>query len=140
MRSYPANSPQAAGRLLALTIISDGNVAPSELTAMHASRILEHVALEDHEFDAVLHDLCNDLVATARHGAVQIEADLIDCLLEEIDAADLRRKMLQAMWHLADADGWLADSEAVLLNRAAIVWGAESNFATRPGLRTQHNG
>jgi hypothetical protein len=27
MRSYPANSPQA-GRLLALTIISDGKIAP----------------------------------------------------------------------------------------------------------------
>ena len=31
MRSYPKNSPRAAGRLLALTMIVDGNVALSEL-------------------------------------------------------------------------------------------------------------
>lgn len=132
MRSYPANSPQAAGRLLALTIISDGNIAPSELSAMHKSRILEHVSLESHAFDALLHDLCDDLIATTRNGAVHLEPDMIDCLLDEIDAVDLRRTLLQAMWRLADADGWLADPEAVLLNRAAIVWGAESQFAARP--------
>jgi hypothetical protein len=34
------------------------------------------------------------------------------------------------MWRLADADGWLADAEAVVLNRAAIRWGAEHGFVT----------
>jgi len=130
MRTYPTNSALAAGRVLALTMISDGNVALSELKAIYRSHILEHVGLKDEDFDAVLHDLCHDLLLTARHGAVQIDPDLIDCFLDEIDEPVLRRKMLQAMWQLADADGWLADSEAVVLNRAAIRWGAESNFVT----------
>jgi len=57
---------------------------------------------------------------------------LHDALLDEIHDPALRRTLLRAMWQLADADGWLADAEAVLLNRAAIRWGAESNFTTVP--------
>ena len=130
MRSYPKNSPGAAGRLLALTMISDGNVALSEIRAVYRSRILEHIGLDDDEFDAVLHELCNDLLATAHHGTIQIDETLIDALLDEIEAPELRRNLLRTMWRLADADGWLADSEAVVLNRAAIRWDAESGFVT----------
>ena len=130
MRSYPKNSPRAAGRLLALTMISDGNVALSEIKAVYRSRILEHIGLDDGEFDAVLHELCNDLLATARHGTIHVDETLIDAFLDEIEAPELRRNLLRTMWRLADADGWLADSEAVVLNRAAIRWGAESGFVT----------
>jgi uncharacterized tellurite resistance protein B-like protein len=131
MRTYPTNSPAAAGRLLALTMISDGNVAASEFKAIYRSRILEHVSLGNEEFDTVLHELCNDLLQTAHHGNVQIDVELIDHLLDEIRSTELRRKLLQAMWKLADADGWLADAEAVVLNRASIRWGAESNFLSK---------
>lgn len=131
MRSYPKNSPRAAGRLLALTMIVDGNVAPSELKAIYRSRILEHIDLDDDEFDAVLHELCNDLLATARHDTVEVDTDTIDAFLDDVDSPELRRNLLRAMWKLADADGWLADSEAIVLNRAAVRWGAETGFVTR---------
>ena len=128
MRSYSINSPQAAGRLLAITLISDGNMAPSELTAMYQSRILQHVGLDKLEFQLVLEDLCNDLLTTTRDGVVQLEPDVIDQILLEIAHPDLRCKLLQAMWQIAEADGWLANGEAVLLNQANITWGAETNF------------
>jgi uncharacterized tellurite resistance protein B-like protein len=131
MRSYPKNSPRAAGRLLALTMIVDGNVALSELKAIYRSRILEHIDLDDDEFDAVLHELCNDLLATARHDTVEVDTDTIDAFLDDVDSPELRRNLLRAMWKLADADGWLADSEAIVLNRAAVRWGAETGFVTR---------
>lgn len=128
MRTYPTNSAHAAGRILALTIISDGNVAPDELEALYRSRILQHVSLGELEFREVLHGLCNDLLATTRHGIVNLDPELIDRLLEEIEDGGLRRKLLQAMWKIADADDWLSDGEAVLLSRASITWAAETNF------------
>jgi uncharacterized tellurite resistance protein B-like protein len=129
MRSYPVDSPEAAGRLLALTIVSDGNLAPSEVAAMHQSRILEHVALDEHQFQQLLQDLCHDMLATsACNGVVNIKPELIDRLLGEIARPDLRRKMFEAMWKIADADGWLADAEAVLLSRASTLWSAETDF------------
>jgi uncharacterized tellurite resistance protein B-like protein len=62
---------------------------------------------------------------------VQLDPAQIDKLLAEIDEPDLRRRLLQALWQIADADGWLADAEAVLLARAGTVWSAEANFTDR---------
>ena len=70
------------------------------------------------------------MLTTAHHGAVQVDAATIDAFLDDVESPELRRNLLGAMWRLADADGWLADAEAVVLNRAAIRWGAESGFVT----------
>ncbi|WP_300754005.1 TerB family tellurite resistance protein [Janthinobacterium sp.] len=130
MRTYAVNSPQAAGRLLALMMIVDGNLASAELQALQRSKILEHIDMDVPEFQRLLQELCDDmLTATATlHGAVQLSNPVIDSLLAEIADPDLRRKLLHAMWKIADADGWLADGEAVLLTRASNAWSAETNF------------
>jgi uncharacterized tellurite resistance protein B-like protein len=128
MRTYEVNSPQAAGRILALMMIVDGNLAGTELQAMHRSKILEHIALEPGEFQLLLQNLCDDMLTSTVHGAVQLSNGVIDSLLDEISDPDLRRKLLQAMWKIADADDWLADGEAVLLARASAAWSAETNF------------
>lgn len=131
MRSYAINSTHAAGRILALTMVVDGNLAPSELAAMDRTRILEHITLDQQAFQQLLQELCDDLLTGAVQGVAQIDVRLIDALLMEIEDPDLRRQLLQAMWSIADADGWLADGEAVLLARASVLWGAETGFSTR---------
>ncbi|MBC7684231.1 MAG: TerB family tellurite resistance protein [Bdellovibrionales bacterium] len=133
MRHYANNSPHAAGRLLALTMVVDGNLAESELSALHRSRILKYVELDQPTFQELLHELCEDLLTcSVRAGQLQLDPGIIDGLLREIDNPDLRRRLLQAMWSIADADGWLADGEAVLLARASVVWAAETHFVNRP--------
>ena len=136
MRSYAHNSPHAAGRILALTMVVDGNLAPSELEALHRTRILEHVDLDAGQFQELLQELCDDLLTGASHGVVQLDTKLIDNVLGEIEDPDLRRTLLKAMWNIADADDWLADGEAVLLARAGALWGAETGFSTRGLLRS----
>lgn len=128
MRAYPIDSPRAAGRVLALMMVVDGNLAQSELAAMDRSRILRHVDLDEEAFQELMQDLCQDLLTSASHGIVRLDAGLIDEVLKEIADPDLRRRLLSAMWQIADADGWLADGEAVLLTRASAKWGAETNF------------
>jgi uncharacterized tellurite resistance protein B-like protein len=129
MRSYSVDSPHAAGRILALTMIVDGNLAGSELAALDRSKILEHIDLDQAQFQRLLQDLCDDLLTSTSHGAIQLDNALIDGLLEEIAHPDLRRSLLRAMWRIADADDWLADAEAVLLTRASNAWSAEANFS-----------
>lgn len=128
MRTYATNSPHAAGRLLALTMVVDGNVDPTELAALDHSRILAQVGLDREDFQTLLRDLCEDLLAGAVHGMVQLDNVHLDLVLNEIVDPKQRRNLLQAMWKIADADGWLADGEAVLLARAGLVWGAEKGF------------
>ncbi|MES2756923.1 MAG: TerB family tellurite resistance protein [Pseudomonadota bacterium] len=131
MRSYISNSAQAAGRLLALTMVVDGHLSHSELVALDRTRILKYVEIDHDAFQQLLQELCDDLLTGAVFGVVQLETRLMDEILLEIEQPDLRRKLLQAMWNIVDADGFLADGEAVLLSRASIVWGAETGFSTR---------
>ncbi len=128
MRSYPKNSPQAAGRLLAVMMVVDGNLATSELQALDRSKIFDHIDLEIGQFQRLLQDLCDDMQSSTVHGSVQLSNTVIDSLLEEIDDTDLRRKLLQTMWKIADADDWLADGEAVLLARAGTAWSSQTHL------------
>ena len=129
MRAYTVDSPHAAGRILALTMMIDGNLAGSELAALDRSKILEHIQIDQASFMQFLQDLCNDLATSTPRGVITIDDALIDSLLEEIKSPELRRTLLRAMWCIVDADGWLADSEARLLTRASNAWSAETNFS-----------
>ncbi len=128
MRTYQVNSPQAAGRVLALAMVVDGNLDAAELRALERSKVLDYLGLDPLSFQQLLQELFDDMLVSVTRGAVQLDRSLIDSLLAEIVEPDLRRKLLRAMWSIADADDWLADAEAVLLARAAQVWHAETNF------------
>ena len=128
MRAYPTDSPDAAGRILALTMIVDGKLAVSELAALDSSKILDHIDIDLARFQRMLQDLCDDLLAAQSDDAVQLDDAAIDRVLAEIAHPDLRRQLLDAMWRIADADDLLADAEAVLLTRASHAWSAERNF------------
>ncbi|WP_317200980.1 TerB family tellurite resistance protein [Janthinobacterium sp.] len=134
MRHYPTNSPQAAGRILALSMLVDGHLAPVELEALENSQLLELLDIDKAMFQDLLQELCYDMLnTTGVQGAAGFDRALIDSLLDEIKEPELRRKLLRAMWSITDADGWLADAEAELLARACVLWAAESSFIDRAG-------
>jgi uncharacterized tellurite resistance protein B-like protein len=127
MRSYPIDSPKAVSRLLALTMIVDGHLAPSELKAMHRSGILQHVAIDEDEFDDVVRDLCEDLLATAARrcsAEVEIDARLLDALLDEVEDTALRLSLMRAMLEIVHADSVLDVRETLLIERAFKAWSA----------------
>ncbi|MFC0170553.1 TerB family tellurite resistance protein [Pseudoduganella danionis] len=129
MRHYETDSASAAGRILALCMVVDGNLAPAELRALQRTRLLEFIDIDIDTFHDLLSDLCHDMLSTSvKHEHVVLDIATIDALLGEIRAPELRRELLRAMWIIADADGVLADAEARLLARACTVWSAESRF------------
>lgn len=129
MRHYEENTASAAGRIVALAMVVDGALAPSELRALTRTRLLEHIDIDIDTFHGLLEDLCNDLLTSSvKQGHVELAPATIDSLLGEVTDPDLRRRLLRAMWAIADADGVLADAEATLLARACAMWSAESRF------------
>jgi uncharacterized tellurite resistance protein B-like protein len=129
MRHYETDSASAAGRIVALCMVVDGNMAPSELQALQRSRLLDYIDISVDDFHALVTELCEDMLSTSvKHEHVVLDESTIDALLDEIRAPELRRELLRAMWKIADADGVLADAEAKLLSRACTVWAAESRF------------
>ena len=129
MRHYETDSASAAGRILALSMVVDGNLAPAELHALQRSRLLEYIHIDIDTFHDLMSDLCHDMLSTSvKHEHVVLDNATIDALLGEIHDPELRRELLRAMWNIADADGVLADAEARLLARACATWSAESRF------------
>lgn len=128
MRSYPKNSPEAAARIVALTLISDGQLKKAELAILESSNAHERLGLRSDQLRAVVHDLCADLLARARvHGETDclIDAALIDTLLTDVDAVALRRTVLRMCLQVIHADGHVHDGESIVLLALLDQWGLD---------------
>lgn len=127
MRIYATDSPRAVSRLLALAMIVDGHLAPAELKAMRHSGVLQGVGIGEDDFDDVVQELCEDLLATAHQrgaGEVEIDAKLLDGLLHDVEDPALRMGTMKAMLDIVHADTVLDGRETLLIQRAFKAWGA----------------
>ena len=126
MRPYPRNSPQAAARIVALTLLADGQLQRAELSSLEALDGAARLGLRRYELHAVVHDFCADLVddaRAARDDDCRITPALIELLLSDIDDPSLQRKVLALCAGVARADGRLDDGESIVLDAAIEQWG-----------------
>lgn len=125
MRNYPRNSPQAAARLVSLALLADGHLDRAELEALQRTGACRDLGLSDEEFNAVLHDFCEDLLATSAHtwgAACLLDAETLDALMAEVDDPALRSRVLRLCAEVVHADRHVADGEALMLRTALDRW------------------
>jgi uncharacterized tellurite resistance protein B-like protein len=126
MRSYPSNSPQAAARILALTLLSDGHLCTAELRQLHALDAAERLGLTPHELQAIVHAFCEDLLGTADHGwgaACHVDPGTLDAILAEVEDPRLRLTLLELCLSVVQADEHVADGESTVLAALVERWG-----------------
>jgi len=125
MRHYPRNSPQAAARVLALTMIADGNVSGSEIDAVRQFGIEVGFGLPAGSLGDVLKALCEDLLqGAASTGSLTccIDDAMVESLLRDVDDPDMQRRVVAAVCAAAEADGHLADGEMKVLGAIRRCW------------------
>ena len=128
MRTYPANSPQAAGRVLALLLLADGNVCASEIGALTRLGAEPRLGLPDGGLSLLLRDLCEDLMmGTAQSGPLieQLDGTTLRSLMAEVTDPHLRHQVLTLAQAAAQADDHLAEGEAFVLAAACRYWSPE---------------
>lgn len=138
MRTYPTDSPKAVCRLLALAMIVDGNLAPSELRALRHSGILQRIGVDEAVFDEVVQEVCEDLLATAERrcaSEVEIDSRMLDALLDDIRDPALQLALMKAMLDIVHADEVLDGRESLLIQRGFKAWGAPPALPARAGTR-----
>lgn len=141
MRSYPTNSPQAAARIVALTLLADGHLARSELDALERFGAHEQLGLDREDLHAVLHGFCEDLLHSAHLSwdeACRVDPRTLAQLMAEVDDPALRRKVLRLCLQVVQADDHVADGEAIVLGTALEQWGLQHEMfaeaaAAQPG-------
>jgi uncharacterized tellurite resistance protein B-like protein len=125
MRTYPVNSPQAAARIVALTLLADGHLDKAELDRLERLDVHRALGLAPRELHAILHALCDDLLATtyqAWGGVCRIDQEALETVLAEIDDPVLRLKVLQLCVEAVEADDHIAEGESLILSAAAKQW------------------
>ena len=124
MRNYPRNSPEAAARIVALVLVSDGHACRSELDVVDRANVVVELGLGPDAFRNVLRTLCEDLLIGACSGSMLsgIDAEGLRSLMAEVDDETLQRKVLNLSMAVAAADAHLAEGEAVVLDAARQHW------------------
>jgi len=127
MRSYPRNSPEAAARIVALTLLADGHLSRSELDLLERRKAAHVLGLANDGLHLVLHTLCEDLLAGADQNwadACKVDPDTLTQLLNEVDDAALQLKVMRLCVDVANADQHVAEGESVVLSAVLDHWGA----------------
>lgn len=125
MHSYPRNSPQAAIRIVALTLLADGHVNASELAGLQRLADAGRFGAQPPDVSGVVRDTVLDLLATggaAWSGGDHLHADMVEGLLSEIDDPGLRRDVLALCHTAATADRHISDGEKAFLAVVADRW------------------
>lgn len=123
MRSYPTNSPEAMARLLAMTVVADGELDNCELERLKELQVFSMLGIDSEGFYRVLLDLCRDLAGggSGEHVALLAPARLQQ-LAAELTDGELRRVVLSAMLVTAKADGEVSGGEQALLRFLLEQW------------------
>lgn len=125
MRTYQTNSPEAAGRVLAMALMSDGHCSAVELETLKHVKAAERLGLSPEQLNEVINHFAQDMWACTPGELVtfdRIDTPTRDALLGEITDTYLQAE-LQALTHeLVVADGHLANGEAVLVDTLWSRW------------------
>ena len=125
MRSYPRNSPEAAARIVALVLISDGHACRSEIEALEQRQVEPELGLAPGSFAQMVRTLCEDLLMGAYGGGSMmggVDDATLESLLAEVDDPGLQAKVLKLASASAAADNHLADAEALVMATARRRW------------------
>ena len=125
MRSYPQNSPEAAGRIVALVLLADGHVCSSEIEVLRQLDAGRTLGLPPDGLQRLLQQLSEDLIdGLCATGSLLSSLDeaTLRALLREVDAPELQREVLRLVHAAVAADRHLAEAEQVVIEAARRYW------------------
>lgn len=135
MRSYPANSPQAAARIVVLTVLADGDIGDAEIEWLDRLAVHEQFGLARHELHALPDTFCEDLLSSDQlkcADACPVDECTLADLMGEIQDPTLRLKLLRLCVELAEADAHVAVGESIVLVAAVEHWGLHYEMVRSP--------
>lgn len=134
MRKYAQNSPQAAARIIGLTLIADGDVGQAELAMLDELEVHQQLGLTRDALHAVIDTFCEDLLSSKQLNwadTCPVDEYTLTELMAELDDPDLRRKVLGFCVRLAEADDKVAEGESLVLNAAVGQWSLHHQMLMR---------
>ncbi len=128
MQTFDNNSPHAAARIVALTLVADGHIGEAELQRLDDLRVHEQLNLSLDEMHAVMKDFCQDMLGSPQlnwSDVCPLDEREIASLMGQITQPPLRQRVLHVCVQVAEAAGHVAEGESIVLNAAVEHWGLQ---------------
>ena len=128
MRHYTPDSPQAAARIIALTVVADGDIKSAELELLDRLGIDAKLGLGRQALHGVLDTFCEDLLSSHQltwADACPVDEATLAQLMAEIESPALRKQLLRLCIDIAESDAHVAEGESIVLNAAVAHWGLQ---------------
>jgi hypothetical protein len=125
MRTYPYDSPQAAGRIVAVALLADGHLGSAELDALQRARLSEKLGLRAGEFELIMQGLCEDLMTVTFldwRDICPVKSGAVRQLAAELRDQQLRLEVLSLCRIAVEGDHHLSHGESAALSALADVW------------------
>lgn len=125
MRHYQCNSPEAAGRILAACLLSDGNLSVTELEALDRCGMERRLLLNRHRLLSIVQTLCEDLTPCGYlnwSDVCQIDPATLVSLAADVQDRQLRRDIMELCSEAVMADPGHCDREAAFLGVLRDAW------------------
>jgi tellurite resistance protein len=108
-----------------MTSLADGNLCAQEQALFERLEVALQLGLVPADFQRVLRETCEDLLSTVHSSWSQscnVGQIPLQALMADIDDPALQQRLLGLCRAVAEADGHVADGEAVLLDIAFQQW------------------
>ena len=139
MHSYPVDSSQAAARIIALTVVADGDISDAEIESLDRLAVHEQLGLPRHELHALLDTFCEELLSSDQlkwAGPCPVDERTLAELMGEIRDPALRLKLLRLCVELAESDANVAEGESIVLIAAVEHWGLHFEMVRSPSSKS----
>lgn len=126
MRSYLVDSPQAAARIVALTVLADGDIGEAEIELLDRLSAHQQLGLARQELLDVIDRFCEDLLSSGQLAwadACPVDERTLNDLMAEVQDPSLRRRVLRLCVQLAEVDARVDPGESIVLGAAVEHWG-----------------
>lgn len=123
-RTFERNALRAQRRLVALCMLADGRMHPSEVDLLCGPTVPKRLFASETQFIEALTEFCADVGRMPVRGDhYALSYDYVERLLIEVNDPAQRRATLNLMFDVIRCDGRLDRHEAALMWRALDAWG-----------------
>ena len=125
MHNYRRNSPEAAARIVALVLISDGNASKSEFEVLNGLGGVRDLGLDPKDMPCIVQTLCEDLLMEGFDGRTilsRVGDGLMASLMAEVDDLLLQARVLRIAKKVIYADRHLSDAEFAMVDAISRHW------------------
>jgi uncharacterized tellurite resistance protein B-like protein len=124
MKSYPLNSPQAMSRVVAMMMVTDGELHQAEAEFLERHHAFEALGISSAEFHEVARQYCADLIAASVDvdSIRLIDPERIDRVIACVTDPKKRKAVCQQVLGLIAADGDVDGQETAVFRYVLTMW------------------